>query len=372
MNLPEPVTGASSLIELSYGLNWDQFSLAADLSIPARGITGIFGESGSGKTSLLRCIAGLEKSATAKLAVNGQLWQDSSISLSRPVHERQIAYVFQDAHLFSHLNVRKNLEYGLRRNKQQGNGHSLEQITELLGLASLLERAPDKLSGGEAQRVAIARALLSSPELVLMDEPLAGLDRARKEEILPFLDRLHTELDIPMLYVSHSIEEICRLCDHLVVMERGQILANDELQSVLVRMDLPILTGEAACTVIQAEVESHDPEYDLSTVSFSGGQLLIPGDCGTRGETVRLRIQASDISLCRETPQNTTILNILPVIVDEIQPEQGPYMLLRLRAGEDRLLAKITRRSCEDLALHPGDSLLAQIKSVAVRNLSAI
>ena len=368
MSAPKQTLSKPRTVDMRYLLQRDDFTLDVDLQLPMHGITGIFGESGSGKTTLLRCIAGLEQATTARLSVDGALWQDSSSGLSRPVHERQVGYVFQEARLFSHLNVRGNLEYGLRRNRQPHNGIEFEQIVDLLGLTQLLDRAPDKLSGGEAQRVAIARALLRSPRLVLMDEPLASLDSARKEEILPFLDRLHAELSLPILYVSHSIEEVCRLCDHLIVMEHGRVLAEGEIQSVLVRLDLPALAGEVAGTVIQGTIESYDPKYDLCSVRFSGGKLLIPGNRGEPGRPVRLRIRASDISLCREMPQDTTILNILPVTVDEIQPGHGAFMLLRLRTGSDQLLAAITRKSCEDLGLYQGDSLLAQIKSVAVRN----
>ncbi|MDP6675547.1 MAG: molybdenum ABC transporter ATP-binding protein, partial [Gammaproteobacteria bacterium] len=220
-HLGEQTGGA---VTLRYLLNRADFSLDVDLSIPLRGITGIFGESGSGKTALLRCIAGLEKPAIGQLAINGDTWQDTLQKLSRAVHERQIGYVFQEPRLFDHLDVSSNLEYGRSRRHDEKNSIELGQIIDLLGLNGLLQRRTDELSGGEAQRVAIARALLCAPRLVLMDEPLAALDRARKEEILPFLDRLHTELSVPILYVSHSIEEVCRLCDHLIIIDQGHIL----------------------------------------------------------------------------------------------------------------------------------------------------
>ncbi len=358
----------ANTVDMRYTLVRDDFSLDVDIRIPTRGITGIFGASGSGKTTLLRCIAGLERAMNGHLSVDGVIWQDSAHNISMPVHERRVGYVFQEARLFNHLTVRGNLEYGKQRNRSHTDHVDFDQIIALLGLEPLLTRKPAGLSGGEAQRVAIARALLRSPSLVLMDEPMAGLDSAHKEELLPFLDRLHAELSLPILYVSHSIEEVCRLCDHLIVMEHGRVLAEGEIQSVLVRLDLPALAGEVAGTVIQGTIESYDPEYDLCTVRFSGGKLIIPGNRGEPGRPVRLRIRASDISLCREMPQDSTILNILPVTVDEIQPGHGAFMLLRLHTGSDQLLAAITRKSCEELGLYQGDSLLAQIKSVAVRN----
>ncbi len=358
----------SAAINLHYVFRRTEFSLDVDVQIPMQGITGIFGESGSGKTTLLRCIAGLEQPATGQLSINGDAWQDTTRQMSRAIHERQIGYVFQEPRLFSHLNVRRNLEYGQRRRRDLQDGVEFDQVVGLLGLERLIDRTPDELSGGEAQRVAIARALLSAPRLVLMDEPLASLDRARKDEILPFLDRLHTELSIPILYVSHNIDEVCRLCDHLVVMDRGRILAAGEIQSVLVDLDLPLLGGDEAGSIISGTVESYDADYDLTRLEFSGGSLLIPGRFGDVQSALRLRIRANDVSLCRDRPKDSSILNIIPISVDEIHLGQGPYAMVRLRAGNDFLLARLTRRSCDDLRLKSGDQLLAQIKSVAVRS----
>ncbi len=265
--------------------------------------------------------------------------------------------------------MRGNLEYGRSRAPKDdtNNAVEFEKIVELLGLTHLLHRAPKELSGGEAQRVAIARALLHAPRLLLMDEPLAALDRARKDEILPFLDRLHMELSLPIVYVSHNIEEVCRLCDHLVIIERGQVLAEGEIQSVLVGLNLPILAGEEAGSVLEGMIDAYDTEYDLTQLKFSGGTLLIPGRLGQKNTPLRLRIRAGDVSLCRSRPEDSTILNIIPVTIDEIQSGHGPYALVRLRAGNDLLMARLTRRSSDQLELKVGDQLLAQIKSVAVR-----
>ena len=359
---------AASKVDIRYSLRLGDFELDVDLDIPMHGITGIFGESGSGKTTLLRCIAGLETGGTGRLVVDDEVWQDDENNKSRPIHEQEIGYVFQEPRLFRHLSVRRNLEYGLRRTSAKHSNVTLDQVVELFDLQRLLARAPADLSGGEAQRVAIARALLRAPRLVLMDEPLAALDRARKDEILPFLDRLHSDLQIPIIYVSHNIEEICRLCDHLLVLENGRILAEGDLQSVLVRMDLPLLSGEEAGSVIHGTIGEYDFDYDLTHLTFSGGELIVPGHVGSPGSSLRLRIRANDISLCRDRPESSTILNVLPAVIEAIQPDSGPMVLLRLKLGTDRMITRITRRSCDKLALKQGDEVLAQIKAVAIRN----
>jgi len=357
-----------STINIQYTLNRGEFGLNVDLELPMHGITGVYGESGAGKTTLLRCIAGLETHGTGNLVVGRDVWLDRTSKVCRPVHKREIAYVFQEPRLFRHLSVRRNLEYGQRRTTTMGRKNSFDQIVALFDLQRLLERAPVDLSGGEAQRVAIARALLRSPRLLLMDEPLAALDRARKDEILPFLDRLHNELQIPVIYVSHHIEEICRLCDHLLVLEGGRVIAQGDLQTVLVRLDLPQVSGEEAGSVIDGTISAYDDKYDLTHLAFSGGEILVPGCIGTTGDARRIRIRASDISLCRDRPEHSTMLNILPATIEEIQSASGPMLLLRLKLGSDHMIARITRRSCDKLGLRQGDELLAQIKAVAIRN----
>ena len=362
------VANSSPTVDIRYSLRLGAFALNIDVDIPMHGITGIFGESGSGKTTLLRCIAGLEKRGTGRLAIGDDVWLDRSRNVSRPIHKQEIGYVFQEPRLFQHLSVRRNLEYGLQRTTAKCHGIGFDQTVELFDLQHLLDRSPADLSGGEAQRVAIARALLRSPRLLLMDEPLAALDSARKNEILPFLDRLHNELNIPIIYVSHHIEEICRLCDHLLVLQNGNVVADGGLQAVLVRLDVPMLSDEEAGSVILGSIKRFDDTYDLTHLAFSGGELLVPGRIGQIGDARRLRIRASDISLCRERPESSTMLNILPATIEEIQPASGPMLLLRLRLGADRMLARITRRSCDKLALRQGDEVLAQIKAVAIRN----
>ena len=337
-------------ITLRYSVRRGDFALDVDEKIPAVGITGLFGDSGSGKTTLLRCIAGLEKSVTCD---------------TTPVHRRSIGYVFQEPQLFPHLDVRRNIEFGLRR---AGTDRlDKEHVIDMFGLGGLLKRRPHELSGGEAQRVAIAAVLLRSPSLMLMDEPLASLDQRRKDELLPYLDRLHDELSLPIIYVSHSIDEVSRLCDHLLLIENGSIVANGELHDTLARLDIPMLSGRNAGAVIDAWLEGYDSHYDLTEFHFSGGTLLAPGCHDTNASTSRLRIAASDVSLCRTPPQDSTILNILPAVIDDIQPSDSSTALIRLRAGEDFLVAQVTQRSVAGLDLANGDNVYAQVKSVTVK-----
>ena len=355
-------------IAMHYVLERGAFRLDVDVEIPLHGITGVYGRSGAGKTSLLRCIAGLERPASGRLVVAGDSWQDGRTF--RAVHKRAIGYVFQEPRLFEHLDVRGNIEYGLRRRKHAAST-DIDSVVELLGLQQLLSRKPVDLSGGEAQRVAIARALLRAPRFVLMDEPLASLDRARKDEILPFLERLHSESSIPVIYVSHNIDEISRLCDHLLVIDDGRVVANGERQDVLMQTELPILAGEEAGSVIEGTVADYDAGDGLLRLKISGGELWVPGEPREAGAPLRLRIRANDVSLCRERPRQSTILNIVAATVDRIQATTGSSALVRLRVADDKLLARVTRRSVRELELSEGDAVFAQIKSVAVRSQSA-
>ena len=337
-----------SVIEIKHRVQKGDFCLDIDTTIPSAGITGVFGESGSGKTTLLRCIAGLDASATPD---------------RRPVHKRCIGYVFQEPQLFAHLDVRRNIEYGLRRNT--AGTPAFEDIVKLLEVDDLLARSTAELSGGEAQRVSIARVLCQSPQLILMDEPLSALDERRRNDVLPYLDRLHATTSIPIIYVSHNIDEICRLTDHLLVLHAGRIVAEGRLQQTLTRMDLPQLAGRNAGALIEARRVRHDADDDLTLFEFSGGELWAPGDFPSAA--VRLRIRASDVSLSRVAAESSTILNILPAEIDAIHTETTATRLVRLRLGEDFLIARITRRSLQHLELGVGDRVFAQVKSVTVR-----
>jgi molybdate transport system ATP-binding protein len=353
---------ADTVIAIRYSLRREPFTLEVETQIPLRGITGIYGVSGAGKTTLLRCIAGLEKPSVGTLVVAGDEWQGATVA--RAVHERPIAYVFQEPRLFEHLDVLGNIDYGRKRRPAAAESGP---VIELLGIGHLLDRHVADLSGGEAQRVAIARALLSSPQFVLMDEPLASLDRARRAEILPFLERLHSDSSIPIVYVSHNIDEICRLCDHLLVMDSGRLVADGPLQDVLLRTDLPSLSGDEAGSVITATVAAYDQENEILRLMSRAGELWVPGARREPGTPLRLRIRANDVSLCRHRPAESTILNILPAEIDAIEEDPGASSLLRLTAGGETLLARVTRKSVAALKLRAGDKVFAQVKSVAVR-----
>ena len=298
--------------------------------------------------------------------MDGDVWDSSATNTWRDVHARDIGYVFQEPSLFAHLDVRSNIEYGMRRRGNRS-AAEIDKVVGMLGLGKQLNRMPDQLSGGEAQRVAIARALLCSPRFVLMDEPLASLDQARKEEILPFLDRLHAEAEIPIIYVSHNIDEICRLCDHLVVMEGGVVAASGDLQSVLVAAGAAVLSGDQAGAVIYGTVQDYYENDDLTCLQFAGGQLWVPGEAGKRGAELRLRIRASDVSLCRVKPEQSTILNILSARVESVRSDNGAAALVEVALGDASILSRVTRRSVRELNLQQGDTVFAQIKSVAVR-----
>ena len=356
-------SGIHARLRLDHG----DFSLDVDLQLPARGVTGLFGHSGSGKTTLLRCIAGLERAAQGHLSFEGECWQDSAQPVFVPPHRRAIGYVFQEASLFAHLSVRGNLKFGMQRVAARDRRVAWEQAVELLGIAPLLERMPDRLSGGERQRVAIARALLSSPRLLLMDEPLAALDLKRKNEILPYLERLHAELDIPVLYVSHSPDEVARLADHLVLLDEGRAIAQGELRETLARLDLPTAFSEDAGVVIEAQVAEHDPQYHLTRLVFSGGEVLVSQRAEALGQRLRFRVHARDVSLALERAEGSSITNLLPACVEAVVTADTPaHVLVRLDADGTPLLARITRRSADQLGITPGQTLWAQIKTVAL------
>ena len=354
-------------IKAQFCLSYSGFTLDAALDLPGRGVTALFGHSGSGKTTLLRCIAGLERGA-GQLEVNGETWQDANRFV--PTHLRPLGYVFQDARLFAHLSVRRNLEYGKRRafrRTASADSSRIDSVIELLGLGPLLDRLPARLSGGEQQRVAIARALLTAPRLLLMDEPLASLDHARKEEILPYLERLHDELEIPVLYVSHAADEVARLADHIVVMDGGRAVAQGPLAEILTRLDLPIRLGEDVGAVFDATVAERDAEWHLARVEFDGGELWVRDSGAAPGSRVRLRILARDISIAASHHDDVSILNLLPATVIAQAGEDHPSLLLvQLRVGGTTLLARVTRRSAQRLDLAPGREVWVQIKAVTL------
>jgi len=358
------------LISAAFEGKTGTFSLDAAFAVPASGVTALFGPSGCGKTTVLRCMAGLLRLKDGHCAVDGDVWQDGGSF--RPAHKRPVGYVFQEASLFPHLSVTGNLLYATRGRKpaKPADPVGFDEVVSLLGLGRFLDRSPRHLSGGERQRVAIGRALLSQPKLLLMDEPLSALDRLSKDEILPYLERLHLALSIPVLYVSHDLAEVERLADTLVLMETGRVRAAGPIAALLADPDLPLLHMPQPAAVVDGSVLFHDPTYGLSTVDIPGGQLLVSGDLGSAGGRCRLRIPARDVSLGRELPLDTSILNALPAKILGAEPAADKQMTVRLALGEDGsgapILSRISKLSWDRLQLKPGETVIARIKAVAL------
>ncbi len=344
--------------------NKENFVLEVDLQLPEKGISAIFGPSGCGKTTLLRAMAGLENSPSGFLKIGDLIWQKGNYFL--PTHKRPIGYVFQEASLFEHLNVQKNLEYGLKRVPEMERKVSLEKAIELLGIGDLLKRSVNQLSGGEIQRVAIARALAVSPKILLMDEPLSGLDWKRKQEIMPYLETLHDDLDIPVIYVSHSIDEIVRLADYLILLDNGKVQAAGMISDILTRLDLPLAKSDDAAAMIEARVIEHDDAYGLTYLDFQGGKFTIARSELELGAIVRLKIAARDVSLTLEKQSGTSILNIFPAKIEEILLEGNSQNMIRLNANGESFLSRITKKSTESLNLAAGKQIYVQVKSVAL------
>ncbi len=354
-------------IQARFRLDYPEFSLDVDLELPGRGVTALFGHSGSGKTTLLRLIAGLQRVREGYLRVNGEIWQDGQRFL--PTHQRPLGYVFQEASLFPHLNARRNLEYGMKRAGNAMSSAALQQAVDLLGIGHLLDRRPHQLSGGERQRVAIARALALNPQLLLMDEPLAALDLKRKQEILPYLERLHDALEIPVLYVSHSPDEVARLADTVVLMEQGRVLASGRVAELFSRLDLSLAQDQDASAILEGVVLSHDDDDALTHLEIPGGRLTVTRLACDIHDPVRVRVHARDVSLALDEPGASSILNILPARILELREIENAQVLIKLCIGTGEktpLLARITRYSRNRLGLHEGQPVFAQIKAVAL------
>ena len=352
-------------IEARLRLAHPGFELDVDLSLPAVGVSALFGPSGSGKTSFLRCLAGLERCCEGRVVVGAEVWQDSIAGRFVPPHRRPVGFVFQDARLFPHLTVRGNLRYAMRR-ASGPETVGFEEAVRLLELDALLDRATGRLSGGERQRCAIARALLSRPRLLLLDEPLASLDEARKADLMPYLERLHDALSIPVVYVSHSMREIARLADTLVLLDRGRVQAAGPIAEVTTRADLAFSGEDEAGAVLLARCAAHDEGFALTRVRFEGGELWLPRVRCQAGEPLRVRIAASDVSLTLEPPRATSILNVLAATVIERRDDERGRSLVRLDVGGTPLLARITRKSATLLGLASGQAVFAQVKGAAV------
>ncbi|MBC80122.1 MAG: molybdenum ABC transporter ATP-binding protein [Gammaproteobacteria bacterium] len=355
-------------IQATFDIHRDEFSLSVDVEIPEQGITALFVPSGCGKTSLLRALAGLDRYPNSRLSIGETCWQDETNFVA--THERELGYVFQEPSLFPHMTVQQNLNYGVSRMKSMqdvsSDRLSRDNVIDLLGLGNLLARHPTTLSGGEQQRVAIARAIVTSPRLLLMDEPLASLDMDRKLEILPYIDALHRDLGIPVIYVSHDRDEVARLADSLVLMGVEGIIALGSIAEMLTRLDLPLAHGSEAEALIEATVSSHDDVYDLTYLKSPLGQVTVPGKTMGVGVGVRVRILARDVSLTLMRQTDTSILNIFAATVDEIVAEGPSQVTVRLSIADSLILARITRKSADLLGLKPGLQVFAQTKSVAL------
>ncbi len=333
----------------------------------AGGLTALFGRSGAGKTSIVNVIAGLIRPAEGRVLVDGEALLDTSRGLFLPPHRRRLGYVFQEGRLFPHLSVRQNLLYGRFFAGAARRGDGLDQVVDLLGLGALLDRRPARLSGGEKQRVAIGRALLSAPRLLLMDEPLASLDEARKAELMPYIERLRDEARVPIVYVSHSVPEVARLASTIVLLNEGRVAAAGPTAEIMQRIDLFPLTGRAeAGVIIEATVEDHDEGYGLTSLRSRAGRWRLPRIDAAVGEHLRLHVRARDVMLARTAPADVSALNVMAGVVAEIRAGTGPVVEIRLDCNGEPITARLTRYSVERLGLVPGAPVHALIKSVAL------
>jgi molybdate transport system ATP-binding protein len=344
------------------------FRLDASGIFSLSGILVILGPSGSGKTTLLRALTGLEAQATGRIRVGQEDWLDSARQIFLPPHRRAIGYVFQDGRLFPHLSVKGNLDYAERRAKRRSPGFDRSQILQVLDIEPLLNQASATLSGGEMQRVAIARAVLTHPKLLVMDEPLSALDLRRRSEALSYIERIPEYFGIPIIYVTHAIEEAARLADTLAVMNSGAIVAAGDAPDILSRLDLARYLGHfEAGAVLEGRVTGEDKVYGMSIVDIDGVALQVPSLGVPVSEKVKLRIRARDVSVATVKPENISIRNVMKVRIEEVAEEtDSVFAELRLQAARQMLRARITRRSLEELELQPGKEVYALIKSIAV------
>jgi molybdate transport system ATP-binding protein len=348
-----------------------KFSLDAGFTAPAKGVTALFGPSGCGKTTVLRCLAGLQRVSDGVCIVSGDVWQNRDGAFL-PTHRRPLGYVFQEASLFAHLSVRRNLMFGApHSDAETGRGRiAFDEVVELLGITALLDRAPGRLSGGERQRVAIGRALLSQPKLLLMDEPLSALDRATKDEILPFLERLRDRLALPIVYITHAIAEVERLADQIVLMDKGRVIGAGPLDELQSDPSLPLAVARDAAVTLDGVIETRDDRYGLLTLGVRGGALIVPAPSAAVGEHRRIRVIAGDVSLAREPPGLSSILNVLPARVVSAKAVDAHEIVAVVALGAHgagaRLLSRLTRKSWETLGLAEGMSVHAQVKAVAL------
>jgi molybdate transport system ATP-binding protein len=355
----------TDLLKAKFQMTYPEFNLDIDLNLPARGVTVVFGPSGSGKSTLLRCLSGLEKAPSGYLKLADQVWQDEEIFV--PVHKRKIGLVFQESRLFPHLNIQENLLYGYQRTQPNERNLHLAEVVQVLGLAELLKRSPYKLSGGERQRVAIGRALLTSPKLLLMDEPLASLDMQRKAEIIPFIKKIEDEFKTPIIYVTHSMNEVLQLVDTMVILNSGKVMNWGPVEKVFSDVGLREVVGdEQMGAVLETMVSEHDEEFGLTRLNFMGQILNVPKQNIPAGQNLRVHIHSKDVSLSTAPPAGaTSVLNILQAKVAKIGvlDPKGYSVDIELDAGHP-ILATITRKSLANLNLKPGQPVFAHIKAI--------
>ncbi len=358
----------SAKLLAQFDIQYPDFNLTVDLELAANGVTTLFGPSGSGKSTILRCIAGLERGENGYLKIVDEIWQDEKNNIFLSPHQRSLGYVFQEPRLFSHLSVQKNLEYGFKRTPISERNIDWDQVVEMLAIEHLLQRKPNRLSLGEQQRIAIGRALLASPKLLLMDEPLASLDLARKREVLPFIRKLHEELDIPVIYVSHSLQEVLQITDTLVLIKNGKTLATGSLTQLCSELELSQYLGDMSGSVIETMVAAHEEEFGLSRLIFNGAHLYVPQQSVEIGHTLRVHVLARNVGIALQKPQETTsILNIMSATVVEVYVSKinKHTVQVKLDVGVP-LLACISRKSLHALMLEPGQQCYALIKAVSL------
>jgi molybdate transport system ATP-binding protein len=354
------------LLDINVKKKLGNFTVDVAISGEEHGVTALFGRSGAGKTSVISMVAGLIPPDEGSITVKGRKLFDSAKSIDVQPEKRRCGYIFQDGRLFPHLTVKSNLTYGMRLVPRSERFVSYDQVVEMLGIDHLLSRRPAKLSGGEKQRVAIGRALLTNPNLLLMDEPLASLDVARKGEVLPFISKLSREISIPILYVTHSLDEILNLADMVVLLESGKVVAQGTVEDVMSRLDLQHFAGTFdAGVVVGTEVEAHDSVDGLTTLRFGGGALKLPLFNVAIGERVRVRIRARDVAIALSRPEKISVQNIFPAIVEEVVDSTESLVEVRLDIGCP-LLSRITPAAKADLKLAPGQHVYALVKSVAI------
>ncbi|MBV8798956.1 MAG: molybdenum ABC transporter ATP-binding protein [Alphaproteobacteria bacterium] len=354
-------------LDVSFRHRFGDFALEIAFTVQRTGVTALFGPSGAGKTTVLNAIAGLLNPDEGRIAIGERVLFDSKAGIWLPPRQRGIGYVFQDARLFPHLDVERNLRFGWRRAYKRLPESEVARILKLLGLTSLLRRRPGNLSGGEKARVALGRALLAAPDILLLDEPLAALDLGRKAEILPYLERVRDQATLPILYVSHSLDEVSRLAQEMIVIKDGRVALSGAASDVLTDLRLPDYTGGSPYgAMIETEVSRHASDEGLTRLAFPGGELLVPLLSEAEGTRLRTRIRAEDVMIALEKPNAISANNLLPVTISQLRESTPAHVDVRLLCGPTPIVARITRSSCARLRLHPGQRAFAVVKSVTL------